>query len=79
MGHMAVGLNHDIGLTGMAQSKIIGSWIHLKGGVMTVDSILVLVQRDNVIITATIHIGEVRRSTCQRSSRNQSLLHLMDK
>jgi len=43
MGHMEVVLKEDIGLIGMTQSEMVGSWIHLTRWVMTVGSIVVLV------------------------------------
>lgn len=45
-GHMVVGLNQDTCLIGMKQLEMVGYWIHLTGGVMTMGSILVLFQRD---------------------------------
>ena len=57
--HMEVDLNQDTCLTGMVQLEMVGSWIHLTGGVMTMGSILALVQRDIITITSTIHIGGV--------------------
>jgi len=78
MGHMVAGFMVGTSQTRMMQSKLVGSWIHLKGGVMTVGSILVMVQRDCIVITFIIYIG-VRSSTFQRNSRNKTLLHLMEK
>jgi len=74
VGHMVAGLNQDKGLIGMTSSEMVGSWIHVIGGVMTAGSILVLVQRDNIIITTTIHIGGVRSNTYQGSSRKKITL-----
>ena len=63
MGYMATRLNQDACLIGMIQSKMVGSLTHLTIGVMTVGSILVMVQRDNIFITVTIRIRGVRSST----------------
>ena len=63
MRHTAVGLNQDIGLTWMIQLNMVGSWTNMARGVITVGSILVLVQRDNIVITVTIYIGGVRSIT----------------
>jgi len=79
MGHVAAGLNQDTGFTGMKNSEMVCFWIHLIGRVMTMGSIIILVQRYNITITVTIHIGGVRINTCHRSSRKKILLHLMEK
>lgn len=71
MGHMVGGLNLDTNLIVMIQSEMVGSWTHLTRGVMIMGSILVLVKRNNIIITITIHIGGVRRNNCHRSSRKK--------
>lgn len=69
MGHMAAGLNLDTSLIEMEQSEMVDFQIHMTGGVTIVRSILVMVQRDNIVIAFTICIGGVRSSTCQRNSR----------
>lgn len=42
-GHMARSLSQDIVLIGMRQLEMVGFWIHVTGGVMTMDFSLVLV------------------------------------
>ena len=79
MGHMEAGLNRDTRLTWMTQSEMVNTCILLIGRVMIVGSILVMVERDIIVITATIHIGGVRSNTCEKFSRKKSLLHLMEK
>lgn len=72
MRHMAVGLNQDTSLTGMILSSMVGSWIHLKGRVNIVSCIVILAQRDNIIMTITIYIGEVRSSTARGIQKSKA-------
>jgi len=72
---MEIDLSWDTCLIGMIESEMVGSWIHLIGGLMVEGYILVSAQRDNII---NIYIG-VRSSTFQRTLRKQSHLHLMEK
>lgn len=79
MGHMVVGLDQDAGWTKMIQSKVVDGWVHLTGEVVLMGSILVLVQRDIIVITTIVLIRGVRSSVFQRSSRKSTLLHLMER
>jgi len=45
MGHMAIGLNLDIVWKNMIQSEVVENWIHLRGGVVFMDYILVMFLR----------------------------------
>lgn len=54
MGHMVAGLDQDTGLMGMTKSNVADLWIHLIGRKALMDSILVLVLRYIIIITANI-------------------------
>jgi len=78
MGHMVAGLMVGIGQAGMIWSKVAGGWIHLTGEVVVMGSILVLLQRDNMVIIVIILIGAMEISSCQMSSRKTSLLHFME-
>ena len=69
MGHMVVGLDQDTSWTKRIQSEVVDGWIQLTRGVVLIGYILVLVQRDIVVIATIILIGGVRRIVLQRSSR----------
>lgn len=61
----------------MTKSEVAYGWIHLTGDALVMGSIIVLVHKGIMVIIAIILLG-VRGDTCQMSSRNPSLLHLME-
>jgi len=57
MGCMVASITEGTGQTRMTQSKVVDEWIHLIREVVLMGSILVLDQRDIMVITTIILIG----------------------
>lgn len=60
MEHMVVGLMEDTCWIRMTQLKVVDGWIHLTREIVLMGSILVLVQKDKMVITTIIIIGGMR-------------------
>ena len=78
MGCMVVGLMEGTSQTWMTQLEVVDGWIHLKGEVVVMGSILVLVQTGIMAIIIIILTQGVTGGTFQMSLRKPKLLHLME-
>lgn len=77
-GHMIESLMEDTCQTWMTQSEVLDEWIQLTGYVPAMGYILVLDQRENMVIIVPVLTGVMRSNTCRMSSRNLNLLPFME-